>query len=112
MSYLLAVLFLWLAFLDQKRIFLISLIAALAMLARQDYLLLFLPYLFYAVISSKDKLRALLETLAGLTPVILWHLFSLFYYGFPFPNTAYAKLNTGLERFELIRIGFVYFQDL
>jgi len=112
LSYLLAVLFLWLTYLDQKRIFLLSLITGLAMLARQDYLLLFLPYLFYVGISSKDKLRALLEILAGLTPAILWHLFSLFYYGFPFPNTAYAKLNTGLERFELIRIGFVYFQDL
>ena len=25
---------------------------------------------------------------------LAWEMFSIFYYGFPFPNTAYAKLNT------------------
>ena len=36
-------------------------------------------------------------------------MFSLIYYGFPFPNTAYAKLNTGINRFDLIQQGFIYF---
>ncbi len=112
LSYLLVVLFLWVVFLDHNKIFLVSLIAGLAILTRQDYLLLFFPFLIYAVWSSEDKLRSILELLAGLTPVLLWHLFSLFYYGFPFPNTAYAKLNTELNRLELLRIGFVYFKDL
>ena len=28
---------------------------------------------------------------------MVWELFSLFYYGFLFPNTKYAKLNTGID---------------
>jgi arabinofuranosyltransferase len=39
----------------------------------------------------------------------LWELFSLFYYGFPFPNTAYAKINTGIPAMSLIRQGAFYY---
>ena len=31
----------------------------------------------------------------GMAPLAAWLGFSTFYYGFPFPNTAYAKLNNG-----------------
>ena len=34
----------------------------------------------------------------GSLPLLLWLGFSLFYYGFLFPNTAYAKLNNGVPR--------------
>src|SRR5205807_9972064 len=47
----------------------------------------------------------------GLAPLALWLLFSLFYYGFPFPNTAYAKLDTNLDGWELARQGAQYFLD-
>jgi arabinofuranosyltransferase len=42
---------------------------------------------------------------------LLWTIFSVFYYGAPFPNTAYAKLGTGIPSGELIRQGFVYLYD-
>ena len=49
----------------------------------------------------------------GLLPLIAWKGFTLFYYGFPLPNTAYAKiLNTGVSRTELVQQGFRYFEDL
>ncbi len=32
------------------------------------------------------------QCLLGSLPILGWEAFSLFYYGFPFPNTAYAKL--------------------
>ncbi|MCC7460428.1 MAG: hypothetical protein IT286_03910, partial [Proteobacteria bacterium] len=44
-------------------------------------------------------------------PTILWMLFSLFYFGFPLANTAYAKLGTGIPQLELMKQGFVYFGD-
>ena len=44
----------------------------------------------------------------GLLPLIAWEAFSLFYYGSLIPNTALAKLNTGLPRIELVIQGFVY----
>ena len=49
--------------------------------------------------------------LIGFVPVVAWELFSLFYYGFPFPNTAYAKLKTGIPASELTRQGILYLQD-
>ncbi len=47
----------------------------------------------------------------GFLPVIVWEFFSLFYYGFPFPNTAYAKLGAGIPQGELFGQGWVYFLD-
>ncbi|MEO5668343.1 MAG: hypothetical protein ABIR96_09810 [Bdellovibrionota bacterium] len=47
----------------------------------------------------------------GALPVVGWTLFSLFYYGFPFPNTAYAKLGTGIARHEVIVQGLRYLAD-
>jgi arabinofuranosyltransferase len=42
-------------------------------------------------------------------PFILWEAFSLFYYGFLFPNTAYAKLiDTGVGAADLAGHGFYY----
>ena len=42
--------------------------------------------------------RAFLPSVLGFIPLIAWELFSLIYYGFLLPNTAYAKLNTGLPQ--------------
>ena len=45
---------------------------------------------------------------AALLPLMAWTLFSLAYYGFPWPNTAYAKLNTGVDRADLAAQGLNY----
>lgn len=45
----------------------------------------------------------------GFIPLLLWEIFSILYYGFPFPNPAYAKLNTGIPRLELLSQGVAYF---
>jgi arabinofuranosyltransferase len=45
----------------------------------------------------------------GLAPFLAWELFALIYYGTPFPNSAYAKLATGIPRTALIRQGLLYF---
>ena len=79
-------------------------------LNRQDLLLIILP-LFVMVtrskaLSSREKTVAIF---IGATPVVLWTAFSLFYYGFPFPNTAYAKLGTGIPMDEKVIQGFRYF---
>jgi hypothetical protein len=44
----------------------------------------------------------------GLAPALLWMSFALFYYGFPFPNTYYAKVATGIPRLIMIRQGLAY----
>jgi arabinofuranosyltransferase len=48
------------------------------------------------------------DTAIGLSPFLLWLVFSVIYYGFPFPNTAYAKLSTGIATSEIWYQGFLY----
>ncbi len=90
--------------------FILALLAALATLNRMDTLLLFLPSLAHAFWQQRRP-RTLLLMLAGFLPFILWELFSLLYYGFPFPNTAYAKLNTAIPAGELAHQGLYYLVD-
>ena len=42
-------------------------------------------------------------------PFLLWELFALFYYGFLFPNTYYAKLHAGLPQAWMFNQGILYF---
>ncbi len=41
-------------------------------------------------------------------PVIAWLLFATLYYGFPLPNTYYAKVATGIPSSLLYRQGLAY----
>jgi tetratricopeptide (TPR) repeat protein len=45
----------------------------------------------------------------GMLPLVAWMAFSTFYYGFPFPNTAYAKLSSGMPSSALMAQGCWYF---
>lgn len=45
----------------------------------------------------------------SLFPFMAWTAFSVFYYGFPFPNTAYAKLQTQTPFMEKLIQGTHYF---
>lgn len=89
----------------------LSVLASLAALNRLDIILIFIPPLFYVYFQENKKVKNLFILLAGFAPLIFWEIFSLFYYGFPFPNTAYAKLNTGINQSELIQQGANYFLD-
>jgi len=113
LSHLLLIIF-FLIYLDgdrenNQRIFVLSLVAALGGLNRLDTLLLYLPALGYAFWCAPEKRKALYQMLLGFMPLIFWELFSLFYYGFLFPNTAYSKLNTGIPSGRLARQGIYYF---
>ena len=93
-----------------KKVFWVSFMAALATLNRMDTFLFFLPALIYILI--KERSWATVKWMAlGFSPFILWELFSIIYYGFPFPNTAYAKLNTSLIRKDLLEAGYLYFMN-
>ncbi|NWF88805.1 MAG: hypothetical protein HXY50_04995 [Ignavibacteriaceae bacterium] len=95
----------------KNKLFLLSVVSALSALNRIDSLLLLMPALLFEFSKSNKKLKNIAIILAGFIPFFLWELFSLFYYGFPFPNTAYAKLNTGISRLELIEQGLYYLLD-
>jgi arabinofuranosyltransferase len=72
----------------------LAIIAGLAALNRLDTALLYAPAL--AVASARAGAgKSLPALLIGAAPLLLWELFSLVYYGFALPNTAYAKLAAG-----------------
>lgn len=90
--------------------FVMALLVALVMLNRVDLGLLVLPA-WLVTLPSPRRPRAYLPILLGLLPLAAWELFSLIYYGVPFPNTAYAKLQHGVPRPELIQQGLIYVLD-
>ena len=95
--------------LDAANLGVLSVIASLAAVNRLDALLLYLPALAFALARLRSW-RALAIAAAGFAPLFAWELFSLAYYGFPFPNTAYAKLKLYLPREEVVAQGFRYLE--
>lgn len=86
-------------------------IYGLLILVRHDLALLLFPAMAYAVIQSKYLFswrQWLLYAALAFSPFFLYSLFSLIYYGFLFPNTAYAKLSTGIPQMDMFSQGFRY----
>ncbi len=92
-----------------RQLFLLSMIASLAAVNRLDTFAFFLFPLLTLWLQAFRKKQALLWLAAGQWPILLWELFSIIYYGFPFPNTYYAKLGTGIPAGELVSQGLYYF---
>ncbi len=94
-----------------RRVFVLSLLTALVFTTRAD------ATLFVAPTAIALGVRALLErrlvaslpaALVGVVPALVWMGFAWLYFGAPWPNTAYAKLSTGIDRELLLAQGFVY----
>ncbi len=85
------------------------LIASLIGVTRLDTLALVLPAC--AILLLKFPQKRFQKTIIGLSPLILWELFSLIYFGSLVPNTFYAKVPGNIPRSILMTQGFVYFLD-
>jgi arabinofuranosyltransferase len=110
LTHLLLVLFAWAYFRGTeslRRLFVLSLLGSLLAVNRLDAFLLVLPALIFAW-GQRHSLRSLGVMLLGQFPLLLWEGFSLVYYGFLIPNTAVAKLYTGLPRLYLLARGLDY----
>ncbi|MGE0753595.1 MAG: hypothetical protein AB7L92_00365 [Alphaproteobacteria bacterium] len=104
--------FMWVFFFVKKdRWFYLSLITALSLLTRLDTIVFYAP-LWLILLASKGGLKVLRQVIPGLFPIILWELFSLFYYGSLLPNTAYARIQTGIDNQEYLRLGMHYLLNL
>jgi arabinofuranosyltransferase len=84
--------------------------ASLIMLNRLDAGLLVLPALLVRTYRMGWQSGAK-AVASGLLPLLIWEMFSIAYYGFPFPNTAYAKLNTGIPSGALAMQGLLYLMN-
>ena len=76
-------------------LFWLAFLASLGIVNRADTLLLYAPVILYVLVKARS-LKAVGVVALGFLPFVVWELFSLFYYGFLFPNTAYAKLTSAL----------------
>jgi arabinofuranosyltransferase len=90
----------------------LSLTAALCLLNRLDLAPLVAPALAYEAWQSAARRpglrRAIVPAIVGFLPLVAWEVFAMLYYGSPFPNTAYAKLNTVLTATARIGHGVEY----
>ncbi len=86
----------------------LALTTALALINRLDIVLLIAPSFAVKCWEHRRKFP-ILALAAGFTPFVLWEAFSLIYYGFPLPNTAYAKVFTDFPRFLLFEQGLYYY---
>ena len=91
-------------------VFNLSFLGSLLLLNRLDHLLIVGPVLLWAFLKQTNFVT-LRRILIGMTPLILWELFALVYYGFLLPNTFYAKAQTGFAAAKMIEQGFYYLQD-
>lgn len=94
----------------EKRLLLMGVFGSLSMVNRLDNVFLFgIPMLCAFLKEPRWRARRLL--LAGSTPIVAWTAFALIYYGSILPNSAIAKLYTGVSRAEYLRQGMLYFGD-
>jgi arabinofuranosyltransferase len=97
---------------SNKHLLFFTFTIALLYLTRQDLILCVMPLgIFIVVKAKKEKLQYVRAIALGLLPAICWLILSLWYYGFPFPNSAYAKLGHEIAMTELITQGHSYFLD-
>jgi len=89
-----------------------GLAAGFLLVTRHDALTMMWPLLVllgYWVWKTENPCR-LTTCLLLLCPLGVWTVFSVLYYGSPFPNTAYAKLAGGVSRIALLKQSQVYWR--
>jgi arabinofuranosyltransferase len=80
----------------EARVTWLVLLATLVYLNRADAVLAVAPALAWVLWDARALgRRAARALVVGALPAFAWTALALVYYGFPFPNTAYAKLNGG-----------------
>ena len=97
---------------DAKKMLILALLISLIAMTRMDAVLMFVPMILYVFLVKRQEVsfgKAVLIGIAGLLPFILWEVFATWYYGFPFPNTAYVKLGTAIPEKEYLVRGIQYF---
>jgi arabinofuranosyltransferase len=94
-----------------RRLTVLWTLASLLYLTRPDAVLVVVPLLLVATWRSGSVGATLQSIAVGSLPALAWTVFALVYYGFPFPNTAYAKLATGIDPGELRAQGVLYLLD-
>jgi arabinofuranosyltransferase len=95
---------------SRRKLLIVATLCGLIALNRMDAFLLALPLLASALWSVRATAFDATKTLVlGFVPFLAWEVFAIIYYGFPFPNTAYAKLASDTPTLALWAQGFGYY---
>lgn len=96
----------------KKDLFLTALVIGVLMGARMDNVLLVAPAAVSVFFFRKKKDIPVYTSVGlgilGAFPFWMWEIFSVIYYGFLFPNTAYIKLGTGFPLTNYLSRGISY----
>ncbi len=96
---------------DLRGLCTLAFISSLGAWNRLDSFLLFIPALMvsgWGVLCKERIRRAAMAVFLGSIPLLGWEAFSFFYYGELVPNTAYAKLGTGVGIADYLLRGWRY----
>lgn len=96
-------------------ILLCALVSSLAILNRLDLSICVLPSCIFALFVKEDIgwYFRIKQFSIGLTPIVLWLIFCILYYGTPFPNTYWAKIGaTGFSASDYIYNGIIYLRAI
>lgn len=93
-----------------RRFALLCAIAAIGAVNRMDNILLYGPPIVVAFWEIRS-LKAIGLGFLAFSPLWLWESFSVGYYGFPFPNTYYAKMHAGIPLSERLMQGLAYYME-
>ena len=95
---------------SRKRLFLLFLVHSLILVTRMDNTLLYIVAIIYVFFFKCNipYIERFFIALTGSSTFIIWELFSIWYYGLPFPNTMYIKLFTNLSKGEYFAKGIDY----
>ena len=96
----------------REHLTLIYVLLALFVLNRMDYVILFAPLALLLIFYSQNYKNFLRVILPGALILIAWFTFATIYFGSPFPNTYFAKLNAGYPTEEVLERGRRYFLAL
>jgi arabinofuranosyltransferase len=85
--------------------------AGLLLVNRLDLVWLVLPALVHEAWARRAWHPRRWLVWLGFLPLVAWEVFSVLYYGFLFPNSAYAKLTVHIGFKNLLAQGFCYFAN-
>ena len=85
---------------------------ALLVLNRFDYLVLLFPLALILLFECKTIKNMVIMLLPGSIILLCWFSFATIYFGFPFPNTFYAKLSPDVSVYNYVSNGLEYLLSL
>ena len=94
----------------KRQLLVLAVLMSLLAMSRTDSVLVFVPMAVWAYL-GRTKIpffQRVVIGIIGLFPFVAWTGFSIVYYGFPFPNTYYAKLYTGIPLVDYVKSGLWY----